>query len=591
MAAIFPPTDKGGVAPGPNVINGFTPVHPVIGDGPYYIAPTCSTVLTDAQMNAMASELLAAVDDLGFAFNTTRIDNLGQALSSRFQSVESDIDGKVDRAGDVMSGPLVLAGVPANDNEAANKAYVDVQDQAVRNALQIYVDTRASQIITSTETLLLDKVSRLGDTMTGPLMLADDPAAPYEAATKRYVDGLIATTGNFPEVANDGKIYGRTFGLWREVLALDVPQQLTLTQQDNVRQAIYAAPMDALAYNGLQVNGNMEASQLFAANPVTIQGTALYVLDCWKVGSTGPQTIVAQQVADAPPGYTKSLRLSVSVANTTLSPNDHAYAYMPIEGLRCAKLAWGTASAFPVAVGFWFKAYRPGPYSGSISSPDNNWSFPFLFTVHASETWEFKTVAVPGAITGVWPNTNNNGMWLNITMASGSTFLAPPGAWANGLYYGAVGMVNGIAATSDYIQFTGVVVLPGIELPSAERARLIMRSADEEARLCYRYLQYNRERMPGFMVTIASNPGIVVQHQGFVVMRTDPVVSLTTSSFNYESLPYLNAYVATNAVVQNAAHVHARGGDVLLYGTFPGGTMPNPMTIVDFGILLFDAHL
>ena len=600
MAAIFPPTEKGGVPPGASVVNGFSPTHAVVGDGPYYIAPTCSTVLTDAQMNAMVSEILAAVDELGFAFNTTRIDNLGQALGARFQQVESDIDGKVDRSGDLMSGPLLLAGNPTATNEAASKAYVDGE---ISNAA-----TTTAQLIADVETLLaqaasdLDarKVDRSGDTMTGPLTmtgsnsrvtLAVDPIDPMEATTKAYVDLHVQQGGGFVEAPMDGLTYGRGGGTWRPTIGVNTADALTVPQQTQGRANLYAAPFDALAFNGLQVNGNMEASQLYGANPVTVQATALYVLDCWKVGSIGPQAITAQQWVEAPPGYTKCLSLFVAVPNATLGPNDHVYAYTPIEGLRCAKLAWGTPSASPIVVGFWIRANRIGPYSGSISSPDTNWSFPFLFTIDESTTWEFKTITVPGATSGTWPTTNTNGMWLNITMASGSTFLAPAGAWANGLYYGALGMVNGIATTSDFIQFTGVVVLPGLEPPSAEQAPLITRSADEEARLCYRYLHHNRERMPGIMMTIGGTPGIVVQHQAFVVMRSDPIVSLTTSTFGYESLPYQTLYTATNATVQNASHVHARGGDILLYGTFPGGTMPNPMTVVDFGILRFDSSL
>jgi hypothetical protein len=57
MAAISPPPDKGGIPPGTNVVNAFTPTHAVIGEGPYYVSP----VLTDGQLNAFTSELLVAV--------------------------------------------------------------------------------------------------------------------------------------------------------------------------------------------------------------------------------------------------------------------------------------------------------------------------------------------------------------------------------------------------------------------------------------------------------------------------------------------------------------------------------------------------
>gem|GEM_PF-7039234 len=47
IAAIFPPPDRGGIPPETNVVNAFTPTHAVIGEGPYYISPVCSTVMTD----------------------------------------------------------------------------------------------------------------------------------------------------------------------------------------------------------------------------------------------------------------------------------------------------------------------------------------------------------------------------------------------------------------------------------------------------------------------------------------------------------------------------------------------------------------
>jgi hypothetical protein len=80
MAAIFPPAAEGGVPPGPTVINGWTPVNTVIGEGPLYCSPTCTTILTDDQLNALTSEILAAVDRLGFPFNTNILTNLGDAL-------------------------------------------------------------------------------------------------------------------------------------------------------------------------------------------------------------------------------------------------------------------------------------------------------------------------------------------------------------------------------------------------------------------------------------------------------------------------------------------------------------------------------
>jgi hypothetical protein len=55
-----------------------------------------------------------------------------------------------------------------------------------------------------------DFVKKIGDTMTGPLLLAADPAVALEAATKQYVDAK----GGLPEAPNDGKSYMRKSTAW-----------------------------------------------------------------------------------------------------------------------------------------------------------------------------------------------------------------------------------------------------------------------------------------------------------------------------------------------------------------------------------------
>ncbi len=78
----------------------------------------------------------------------------------------------VDRAGDTMSGTLVLNGSPTNNNDASNKGYVDSE--------------------------VGGRVSKGGDTMTGLLVLSADPAQNLGAATKQYVDNSITSvTGTY----------------------------------------------------------------------------------------------------------------------------------------------------------------------------------------------------------------------------------------------------------------------------------------------------------------------------------------------------------------------------------------------------------
>lgn len=91
------------------------------------------------------------------------------AYTSADTTLQTNIDAKVAKAGDSMSGPLSLAADPTTNNQAATKHYVDV--------------TVADATGSATA-----KVSKSGDTMTGPLVLSGDPTIAMHAATKSYVD-------------------------------------------------------------------------------------------------------------------------------------------------------------------------------------------------------------------------------------------------------------------------------------------------------------------------------------------------------------------------------------------------------------------
>lgn len=251
-----------------------------------------------------------------------------------------------------------------------------------------------------------------------------------------------------------------------------------------------SAPMDALAYSGLQNNGAMTVSQQFAGVATTgMLNTNRNVVDGWYFGVIGAAVLTGQQVADAPPGYINSVKATVTTADATMAAGSYAYIGQRIEGFRTASLAFGTASKSPIAIGFWVKANRVGTYSGAVRNSAFNRSYPFPFTINASLTWEFKTVTIPGDSTGAWLTNNGVGLELDITIASGSTFRGTANTWAAANLLATTGTINGVAATSDTFQLTGVVVIPGTTVPSAARAPFIMRSYDQELMAVKRYYQ------------------------------------------------------------------------------------------------------
>lgn len=568
MAAIFPPADKGGVPPGPNVVNGFIPANAVIGEGPLYTSTDCTTLLTADQLNAMVSELLAAVDHLGFAFNTSRIDNLGVALSSVLTALQNE---KVNRAGDAMTGPLQLPGDPVGDLHATTKAYVDAGDAAAAQHANAGDAAIRGELAAAIAALDAAKVSRAGDGMTGPLLLNADPTELMGAATKAYVDAQVAAGGGggggggIPEAPFDDSTYGRRNQAWTRVLPLaggtvtgpitlpgdppndasgalmavprqyvdaqagdlqasmvrhDMVQDIDANAQRTARQNIYAAPIDAMAEHNILLNPDFYTCQYYGLLAQAIPpGQAFRAVDQWQIALSGGVAVTGSQIFahnanPPPPGYNSHLQLEITTGMPSIPAGGGLRILQPVEGLRTRRLAWGTSAARPVALGFWVRANRPGPYSGSIfQDTATPRSLAFPFTINASNVWEWKTVVIPGDTGGTWLALGGRQLTVsfNVAMADEGAASTPfewlPNTSASAL----AGSVNGAAAATDRFAVTGVVMLAGNELPDASRAPFLMRHQVVELPMLQRYFQksYRIDLPPG-----NGDPGSL-RHAGF----------------------------------------------------------------------------
>lgn len=255
--------------------------------------------------------------------------------------------------------------------------------------------------------------------------------------------------------------------------------------------------------NNIIVNGGMAVDQEHAGAAVAAF-TDNYIVDGWKAQKSGAMVCTAQQVTDAPPGLTNSLKITVTTAAASLGASDYVIATSHIEGLRTSRLAFGSSSASPVVLGFWTKMNRTGAYSGSIrNGAAANRSYLFSFTQNVANVWEYKTVSIPGDVTGTWATTSSAGMTISFAMAAGSSLVSAANAWSASNRVGVTGTTNGVAATSDTFQITGVVLLPGIIVPSAKRAVTLLPQFTEELEMCKRYYW---KSFP-YSTAVASNAG------------------------------------------------------------------------------------
>ena len=101
------------------------------------------------------------------------------------------------------------------------------------------------------------------------------------------------------------------------------------------RAQLSAAPFDALAHNGLQVNGGMQVSQENGSASVTLTATGSlqtrYLVDGVMAAYRGSFVAAGQQVTDAPAGYRNSLKFTVSTAQGSLGSNDELSMLFPVD--------------------------------------------------------------------------------------------------------------------------------------------------------------------------------------------------------------------------------------------------------------------
>jgi len=245
------------------------------------------------------------------------------------------------------------------------------------------------------------------------------------------------------------------------------------------------ARMDALAYNGMQVNGSMDVSQElgYGSNRATVG----WLCDGWYQYFTGTMALVGGSGTATAPGFRYNLYVVVTTAQASLGANDQVIVLQKIEGFRVARLAWGTASAQPITIGFWSKHARTGIYSVAVANGTGR-CYVATYTHNVANVFQYNTVTIPGDTTGSWATDNTVGLQITFAMAAGTTLTAPAAnTWYGTNYSAAPGQVNGVASTSDVFVITGVVVLPGIEAPTAAQSPLIMRPYDQELLTCQRY--------------------------------------------------------------------------------------------------------
>lgn len=240
------------------------------------------------------------------------------------------------------------------------------------------------------------------------------------------------------------------------------------------------------------INGDMRIDQRNSGNTVAGATGTIFAVDRTLIGVFGGGTgrMSGQRSTTVPSGTPFVNSLVATVTTADASPGSE-YGYcirQQIEGFNIADLRFGTAAASPVTLSFWVRSSIAGTYGVCFQNADVTRSYTTTYTINSANTFEFKTITIPGDTTGTWDTTNGMGLSPLWMLGGGSNRQAPAiGAWGVGQAGGntitdAPGCVDFIATSGATFYLTGIQLEKGLTATPFDR-----RDYGRELQMCQRY--------------------------------------------------------------------------------------------------------
>jgi len=246
------------------------------------------------------------------------------------------------------------------------------------------------------------------------------------------------------------------------------------------------------------INGAMVIDQRNAGASVTPTTDGTFSVDRWRCGLSVTSKFSVQQNAGSvtpPAGFTNYLGVT-SLSGYTVGLSENFRISQSIEGFNTADLGWGTVNAQTVTLSFWVRSsLGPGTFGGAIKNSAETRVYPFNYSISASNTWEYKTITIPGDTTGTWVGaTNGNGLGVHFSLGTGATVSGTAGAWQGGNLFSATSAVSVVGTN------TATWYITGVQLEKAPQATAFdYRDYGRELIMCQRYYEksYDLDAVPG----------------------------------------------------------------------------------------------
>ncbi len=242
------------------------------------------------------------------------------------------------------------------------------------------------------------------------------------------------------------------------------------------------------------INGAMQVAQ--RATSVTGLGNSSGYNTIDRLGYFGSSSgrFTQSQDTDAPDGFSKSLKLACTTADTSIAVTEYLHLNYSIEGQDLQQLNYNTSSAKSITISFYVKGNASATYTFRLqyhlSGGTARW---YAKEFPVTTSWVRQTITIPGDVVtgasyGIGDNANT-GMFLIWYLHGGANYSSGTYAsetWQDRDYTKALGNNQ----TSFYDSTDRTFFITGVQLEVADEATPFeSRSFGEELALCQRYFQ------------------------------------------------------------------------------------------------------
>ena len=254
----------------------------------------------------------------------------------------------------------------------------------------------------------------------------------------------------------------------------------------------------ALSNRNLIINGAMQVAQ--RGTSFTSNG---YTLDRWRF-STNAGAFTVSQSSTAPAGFTNSLKVDCTTTGTPTG-QDEGYVETKIEAQNLQHLQFGTSGAQPVTLSFYVKSNKTGSYGLWTYQEDAASQYATTYTISSADTWEHKTITIPGNTATAINNDNGVGLDFRFYLLAGSDYAGTPAeTWTTTLTSNRTTSLNLADNTANEWLITGVQLEVGEKATPFE-----YRSYGDELQRCERYCQqWKGDNTPSTQNVICGASGI-----------------------------------------------------------------------------------